>query len=148
VTTAYADYTYYTGTYLGTSIATEAEFDQLALRASAELDLLAHDRVAAVITDNTETDLIDDIAMATCAMAEELQRQATEGTDGVKSESVGSHSITFTDGSLSTRTGQTRLLRVAKTYLSTSGLLFQGFEHDEMYHPGHRLAGGHGRVSG
>ena len=73
----YADYEYYTDTYLGTAIA-ETAFDALALRASAVIDRLTFDRAAVVITADEDDATIDLIQMATCAVAEELQMQASE----------------------------------------------------------------------
>ena len=68
---AYADYTYYPGTFLGTAIASTV-FPRLALRASLMIDRLTFTRAAPVITANTDTATIDLIKMATCAVAEVL----------------------------------------------------------------------------
>jgi hypothetical protein len=130
---AYADFTYYTGTYLGTAILS-ADFARLALRASASLDSMTLDRTAPVVTANTDAATIDKIKMATCAVAEEIQRQEQAGGDtaiGIQSESIGSNSVTYTAGSLSNLNADQRLSRAAKLYLGNTGLMFRGFADGE-----------------
>jgi len=127
MTTAYADYTYYTGTYLGNLIAS-ADFNRLALRASAQIDKLTFNRAAA------ETDLnnINSIKMATCAVAEEVQKiEQDGGNDAIQSESIGNNSITYAAGATRTRTTTQRYEAVAADYLGQTGLMFRGFAADE-----------------
>jgi hypothetical protein len=124
---SYADYTYYTGTYLGTAIAS-ADFPRLALRASATIDNLTFNRAA------TETDVttIDKIKMATCALAEELQKEdLADGIDGIQSESIGSNSVTYAENSGKRLTNETKQSKAAKLYLSSTGLMFRGFASGE-----------------
>jgi hypothetical protein len=129
---AYTDYTYYTTTYLGTAIASTA-FAQLALRASAVIDQITFSRVAAIILANTETDNIDLIKMAVCAVAEQLQTNDASGSNGgIKSESIGSNSVTYVDGSQMTLSNDRKLSNAAKLYLGNSGLMFKGFADDEL----------------
>jgi hypothetical protein len=129
---AYADLTYYQTNYLGTLIAS-ANFAQLALRASAVIDQLTFQRTAAVILAATDTATIDLIKMACCAVAEEMQNiNASGSTGGIKSESIGSNSVTYVDGSQMTLSNNTRLSNVAKLYLGNSGLMFKGFSSDEL----------------
>lgn len=125
MTTQYADYAFYTGTYLGTVIAS-ADFDRLALRASAYLDRLTFDR-AADDTDNTTA-----IKMATCAVAEEVQTIEQEGsTGGIQSEKVGSHSVTYSQNSIKQRSSTKRLEEAARLYLASTFLMFKGFNDSE-----------------
>lgn len=127
--TVYIDYTYYTDTYLGTAIA-EADFAQLALRASAVIDQITFNRAGAVITAATDTDKITQIKMATCAVAEELQTQSGEAANGViHSESVGRHSVTYAQGSVQSK--RMRQVEAAQLYLGNTGLMFRGFTADE-----------------
>jgi hypothetical protein len=121
--TAYATYSYYSGTYLGTAI-TSADFPRLALRASAVIDQLTFNR-AATDTDNTTA-----IEMATCALAEELQTIDAEGAVGIQSESVGSHSVTYAQGSTMTLTADQRLAKVARLYLANTGLMYRGIDEE------------------
>jgi hypothetical protein len=128
---AYADFTYYTTTYLGTAIVS-ANFARLALRASAVIDSLTFGRAAPIVTAATDTATIDLIKMATCAVAEEYQAVEQDGsTGGIKSESIGSHSVTYADGAIKTQTSNRRYSNAAALYLGDSGLMFQGFNDDE-----------------
>jgi pantothenate kinase type III len=126
--TAYADYAYYTDTYLGTAITTEAAFDALALRASAQIDRITFQRAASVIDE----DDLDAIQMATCAIAEEIQTIAQEGSSGgIKSESVGQHSVTFAENNSMMFTDTQRYENVARIYLEGTDLLYKGFAAGE-----------------
>jgi len=122
---AYADYTYYVTSFLGSAIA-ESDFPALALRASAYIDQITFNR-AATDTENTAA-----IKNAMCAIAEELQRQdQTDGVDGITSESVGSHSVTYANNSSRARSNVTKLQDVAKVWLANTYLMFAGFNTDE-----------------
>lgn len=117
---AYADYTYYTGTYLGTAIA-ESAFPQLALRATAVIDQLTFNRASVVVETGTDTDTIDKIKMATCAVAEKLQGlEASGGT--IQSERVGNVSVTYADS----KPTQWILTDSAKVYLWDTDLMYRG----------------------
>lgn len=129
---AYVDYTYYTDTYLGTAIAS-SDFAALALRASAHLDRISNNRVAEVVEADSDADTIDLIKMATCAMAEELKTQQSQGSDNpVQSESVGSYSVTYAKGAYATKSNIRKLQETAALYLGSSGLLFRGFYSGEL----------------
>jgi hypothetical protein len=126
---AYADYTYYNGTYLGSAIA-EADFPALALRASAVIDQITFNRAAPVVTADTDADTIDLIKKATCAVADELNAQASESSTGVvQSESVGRHRVTYVTGSV--RTQASRQSDAARLYLGSTGLMYRGFASGE-----------------
>jgi len=126
---AYADYTYYVTSYLGSTIA-ESDFPALALRASAYIDQITFNR-ASTDTENTAA-----IKNAMCAVAEELQRQdQTSYVDGVISESVGSHSVTYANNSNRARSNVTKLQDVAKVWLANTYLMFAGFNTDEYGSP-------------
>jgi hypothetical protein len=125
MTTAYADYTYYSATYLGNSI-TEANFPRLALRASAVIDQITFSRAA------TDTDNTDAISMACCVIAEQIQTVEAEGSaDGIQSESIGSNSVTYTDNSWKQKTATEKYISVASVYLGSTGLMFPGFADGE-----------------
>lgn len=127
MTTAYVDYTYYTSTYLGTSIAS-TDFARLALRASAMIDKLTYDRAIG----ETDTDVIDLIKMATCAVAEELQTQETNSNlDGITSERVGNYSVAFGANARSARTNEEKQAQAAKLYLWNTGLMYRSFAEGE-----------------
>jgi hypothetical protein len=129
--TAYVDYTYYSATYLGTAILS-ADFARLALRASAVIDQITFQRAAPIVAAATDTANIDLIKMATCAVAEEIQTEESEGSaDGIQSESVGNFSVTYAVGSVKTMTLQDKRENAARLYLGGSGLMFKGFATDE-----------------
>ena len=135
---AYADYEYYTTTYLGTAI-DEANFPRLALRASTFLDYYTQGRAA----QNPE---LDALKMACCAVAEQYQYidtaqalaqkslSASLESDGeLQSQTVGSWSKTYRSGGdsaqqalSSVQTAQASLGAIAQQYLSGTGLLYRG----------------------
>ncbi len=122
---AYADFTYYSATYLGTTIA-EADFPRLALRASAVIDQITFGR-AATDTDNTNA-----IKNAMCAVAEEIQMQDAAGSvDGITSESQGRYSVSYGSNSSKTKSNQSKLEDAAKVWLANTFLLFPGFNAGE-----------------
>lgn len=133
MTTAYVTYAYYTGTYLGTAIAS-ADFNALALRASAVIDQITFDRVFAIITAASDLDTIDLIKMATCAVAEELQNQSRGGGDSITNESIGSHSVTYSPTSRASKPSTLKCIEAAKLYLgNTYELLYRGIDDSEDY---------------
>lgn len=137
---AYADYEYYTTTYLGTAI-DEANFPRLALRASTFLDYYTQGGAA----QNPD---LDALKMACCAVAEQyqsidlaskaalnaLQNSANVGEGGeLQSQSVGSWSKTYRSGGesaqqalSSAQTAKVSLAAVAQQYLGATGLLYRG----------------------
>ena len=128
MTTAYVDYTYYTNTYLGTAIAS-TDFARLALRASAVIDQVTFNRAA---SDTENTNAIKD---ATCAVAEELQRELADGgSDAVQSESIGNYSVTYSIGASKIMTMQQKREEAARLYLGNTGLMFKGFACGEYGH--------------
>lgn len=126
---AYADYQFYSGVYGGTAVAL-SDFTPLAIKASALLDLITSDRVAAIITDGTDTDTIAKIKMALCAMIDE--QYSIESSGGIiASESVGSHSVSYAVSQSQKASVTTKLTDAAKPFLANTGLLYRGFYADE-----------------
>lgn len=135
---AYADYEYYTTTYLGTAIK-EDDFPRLSLRASSFLDYYTQGRAA----QNSD---LDALKMACCAVAEQYQYidtaqalaqkslSASLESDGeLQSQTVGSWSKTYRSGGdsaqqalSSVQTAQASLGAIAQQYLSGTGLLYRG----------------------
>jgi hypothetical protein len=120
---AYADFDFYSETFLGTVIA-QADFPRLASRASAWIDRLTYDRAADVVEAETDTDTIKAVQMATCAVAEELQRQEQGGQ--VQSERVGQHQVTYVTGPV--LSDAQRIRQAARLYLASTGLMYGGPE--------------------
>lgn len=128
----YADFAYYTTTFQGSAIA-QLDFPRAALRASAVIDQLTFDQVAAIITANTDTATIGKIKMATCAVAEEYQRldAVNGGNKEIASERVDSYSVTYVQGADDAKAKLAILRDVAKLYLWNTGLLYGGPEITE-----------------
>lgn len=133
---AYADYTYYYGTYMGTM--SEEDFSRLAVRASSYLDYYTRDKAK----DNAE---LDAVKMCCCALvdvyklietAKELaNKDMTAGlsSDAIQSETVGGYSRTMRSGgegaSSSLQAGmdaKKQLAATAMEYLANTGLLYRG----------------------
>lgn len=123
---AYVNYSYYTSTYLGSSIESH-DFGSLALRASAWIDRLTFQRTAAIVTAGTDTATIDLIKMATCAVAESMQI----GGDAIQSESIGQNSVTYAATSSKMNTAGENYMQTASLYLGSTGLMFPGFATGE-----------------
>lgn len=135
---AYADYEYYTDTYLGTAIQ-EADFPRLSLRASGFLDYYTQGR-------SVQNSDLDALKMACCAVAEQYQAidaaqvlaqkalSASLDSGGeLQSQSVGSWSKTYRSGGdsaqqalSSVQTAQAALGSVVQQYLAGTGLLYRG----------------------
>lgn len=128
--TTYVDFEFYTTEYGGDAIAS-ADFDRLALQASRFIDRVTFERAYAVIDAATDTELIEKIKNATCAIAEEIQEQKTNGIKNVISETVGSHSVSYAVNKDARITADQKKQRKAKEYLGNSGLMFGGFNADE-----------------
>ncbi len=124
---AYADYAFYTTTYLGAAIAS-ADFARLALRASAKIDQITFGRTAVVMEseDEADADTQEKIQSATCAIAEEIQKLEAAG-GAVKSERVGNQSVEY----LSVLSDDERMIRAAKVFLWDTDLMYRGFNEDE-----------------
>jgi len=126
---AFADYTYYTGTYLGSTIPQEV-YPGAALQASYVLDAMTFGRATETITEGTDTDLIDKIKMATCAIAEgeyKISLQAN-GTGVIKAEKLGNYSIDYQLNQETNLSPAARASAKAKFYLGETGLLYRGFD--------------------
>lgn len=135
---AYADYEYYTDTYLGKAIQ-EADFPRLSLRASSFLDYYTQGRAA-------KNSGLDALKMACCAIAEQYQAidaaqalaqkalsASMDSSGELQSQSVGSWSKTYRSGGdsaqqalASAQAAQASLAAIAQQYLGATGLLYQG----------------------
>ena len=133
----YADYDYYSGTYLGS--VSEEDFPRLAVRASSFLDYYTQNRAK----DNADMDavkmcccaLIDKYAVIEAAQALAMKNLANAAANDaeVKSETVGSYSRTLATGgesalsALNATDGAKKLLaETCMEYLAHTGLLYRG----------------------
>ena len=135
---AYADYTYYHGTYMGA--VSEEDFQRLAVRASSFLDYYTRNKAKEYVG-------LQELQMACCALVDKYKvieaandlaannLAASLSADGneLKSETVGGYSRTFASGgdsalsALNTSAGARKLLaETAAQYLANTGLLYRG----------------------
>lgn len=134
---AYADFTYYSGTYMGT-VSVE-DFPRLAVRASSFLDYYTQNKAK----DNADLDavkmcccaLVDKYAIIEAAQALAMKNLANAAANDaeVKSETVGSYSRTMATGgesavsALNATDGAKNLLAATcNEYLAHTGLLYRG----------------------
>lgn len=112
----YADYDYYKNDFHGQKITNE-EFDRLAIKASAFLDVITFNRI-----EQTQP-VADPIKNAMCAVAE-IQQTYDSGAGGIASESVGKASVTYAnaDG----KTLEQESYNAAYPFLIGTGLLYRG----------------------
>ena len=133
----YADYDYYSGTYLGT--VSEEDFPRLAVRASSFLDYYTRNKAK----DHANLDavkmcccaLVDKYAVIESAQALAVKNLANAAANDaeVKSETVGSYSRTLATGgesalsALNATDGAKKLLaETCMEYLAHTGLLYRG----------------------
>jgi hypothetical protein len=122
---AYADYTYYTGTYLGEDIPS-ASFARLSARASQKIDRLTFGRAA------DDEDYTDEIKMAMCAVADTLYSYEQGGSvSGIQSERVGDLSVTYAGTSSKQMPITAQCRQAAVEYLGSTGLMYAGFKSGE-----------------
>lgn len=134
---AYADFAYYSGTYMGT--VSEENFPRLAVRASSFLDYYTLNKVK----NNADLDavkmcccaLVDKYAVIEAAQALAMKNLANAAANDaeVKSETVGSYSRTLSTGgesalsALNATDGAKKLLaETCMEYLAHTGLLYRG----------------------
>lgn len=132
----YADYTYYSGTYMGA--VSEGDFPRLAVRASSYIDYYTRNKAA----DNADLDavkmcccaLVDKYAVIEAAQALAQNTLANAAGDAeIKSETVGGYSRTLATGgasalsALNATDGAKKLLAATcNEYLAHTGLLYRG----------------------
>lgn len=133
----YADYTYYSGVYMGT--VSSGDFPRLAVRAISFLDYFTQNRAK----DNADLDavkmcccaLVDKYAVIEAAQALAMKNLASAAANDteVKSETVGGYSRTLATGgesavsALNATDGARKLLaETCMEYLAHTGLLYRG----------------------
>ena len=131
---AYADYKFYTKTFLGNVIAAD-DFPRLALRASERIDEMTYGRAAAHFVPAPEigddlTAIQMAIAKATCALAEAIgQTEMGSGADGapVRQERMHNYSVTYSQRTEAEIRAKENA--AAAVYLAQTGLLYAGVGH-------------------
>lgn len=115
----YADFAYYSGEYGGTM--PEADFKRLSRQASAFLDRVTFDRVAA----GQPEAVMEKVRAACCAVADAYLLNEQGG--GVASETNDGVSVTYVAG-VGSKTDDQRLQEAAALYLAHTGLLYRGVD--------------------
>ena len=121
---AYANFDYYVGSYGGTFFQAEEEFIPCANRASLYLDQMTFGR-AEHNADNER------VKLACCAIAEQAKIIAEADADmltnkGMKSQSVGSFSVTYSTAEEIASHARAQIKELARLYLGPTGLLYRG----------------------
>lgn len=114
---AYATYSDYMGDYGGSRL-TQQEFDSYAARAGGYLEVLTFGRCA----DAGDEQVLMAVAMACCAVAEELYRQEREPP--LTAQSVGQWSRSYA----APRCSERCIADAARIYLRGTGLLWRGWK--------------------
>ena len=123
----YAEYSYYLSEF-GGSIVPESDWQAMATKASRYIDQITLMR-AAEMSDH------DGVKLATCAVAEiqykyAQQDKRTVRSAGVSSESVGNHSVSYTEVTEETlAVKNAEMQQAASLYLFPTGLLYKGVSY-------------------
>lgn len=121
ITKPYANYIYYKGTFLGSVISSESDFNKFSLRAEAELDRMTFGRIPKLVGLSEE--LVTAIKNAVCEMTE-ITSTYVDMNQYVKSESNDGFSQSY-DGN-PTKTYAKQLRMSADKWLGETGLLYRG----------------------
>ena len=131
---AYVDYTFYSEQF-GGSLIPSAEFLPFAVKAGAFIDYVTFDRVASLMSLTSpspkEAALIFRIKMAVCSVAEQQKKLSESGGGLISSESVGSHSVSYTSASTDRKVREADMTYAASMYLAHTGLMYRGINEDE-----------------
>lgn len=130
----YADYSFYKNSFLGSAIS-ETDFPRLALRASQFLDYYT-------LGKSRNNPGLEELKMACCAVAEKYQivekaqkiaEDSLADAGDLKSESVGSYSVSYQTASEKAQgakqaltDAQDAVTATARQYLVGTGLLYRG----------------------
>lgn len=114
----YADFEYYRDVFHGTKIKEQAEFEGLAVKATADLDRLTFGRI------NPEAPISEAVKNAMCAVAETRKAHAS-GEAGIASATIGRKSVTYANADKQTLEHDSA--KAAYPFLINTGLLYRGF---------------------
>lgn len=115
----YADFNFYQNIFKGKLITDEDSFDRMAIEASFFLNKSTLGKIS--------EPYIDEVKMAVCAVAEVTHREYVQNNeDQIASESVGPHSVSYVKSTKTAEEYSKERLKVARIYLSETGLLYRG----------------------
>lgn len=133
---AYADYSFYTGTYKGRVITNETDFDFVSESASDWVDYFTDYKAEDVMEKGDDAKSVKAIKKAVCALCDTISQDMDMNTGTLKkkvsSESVGPWSVTYDNsetlrvGTNNDRTMELRYLAVVERYLLRTNLLYLG----------------------
>lgn len=119
--TPYADYAFYTESFLGKSIPAE-EFGHYALLATQYINSVTFDRIVG--------EPIEEVKMVCCAVAEDYfsaGQSSAKSASGIASEKVGSYSVSYATPTKETaQVAEKQLYNAAKLWLGNTGLMYRG----------------------
>lgn len=114
---AYADYAFYTDVFKGRKVS-ENDFMGWALSAGAYLDYITFGRIRELV------DVPEEVKYAVCAAIDAMKK--AEERDGISSESVGKHSVSYSNKYDGKEQGY--LYGVTAPFLLPAGLLYRGID--------------------
>jgi hypothetical protein len=117
----FVDYDFYSSAVYGGTLLDESSFDSLSVRASYMVNTHTFGKAETVIEEDTDTEKIEAVKMAVCAVAEVLKAHATGQQAQISSESVGGHSVSYAVNA--NKTESQKCLGAMKPYLISTGLL-------------------------
>lgn len=118
---AYVDYTFYTGTYGGTTISEEA-FRKYENKGRLQINRYTFNRVANAVSADPAFVVPEEIRLAQCAIMDFVY--SCDMNDGlqVKSETVSSHTVTYTGH----KTFEQEIKDIIRTYLGGTPWTYRG----------------------
>ena len=124
----YADYAYYTKSYLGTEI-TAGKFGPNMLAASALIDQLTFGRIHRLDT------VPESVKRAACAAAECLYQNEVRAEREITSESNDGYSVTYSTGGTQKDATANAVAKI-RSFLASTGLLYRGFSRQYDFKDG------------
>lgn len=118
----YIDYEFYALEYHGDVIPDEQSFKKTVIEATAFVDSFIINKEFVNIGDN-----LTKYRNAVCSVADEIYKQTTlDETPQKQSESVGNHSVSYSDSSKSYAERESIKYSKVRTHLAGTGLLYRG----------------------
>ena len=123
---AFVDYDFYASDYGGADVPT-TDFPKLAYMASFEVNTQTLERAETVMSEGTDTSLMDKIKMATCAVIDVMyEGEQSQYSSHVASEKIGDHAVTYTSAEVVAHYETAKLHDAIYRYLGLTGLMFAG----------------------
>lgn len=135
----YADYTYYTETFGGSSISS-SNFTYYANKASMKVDFLTFGRTSRLAASALPEETLEAVKNAVCAVSEiyyrydtkQAARAAATQSGAVKSESMDGYSVTYAgaeadDDSSLAASADAEAIEAVGEYLAHTGIMYRGF---------------------